>query len=98
MDIQFHGKMLKNKLIIFSPLLISGFFFRFFFFVVMLKSGVAKAVPAVAVPTPLAALHSLYSDCGVTALQCLNKVTFILTWECVEFWQKVIDILAQQQC
>ena len=47
-----------------------------------------------------AALHSLHSDCGVTALRCCcgvtalwcrNKVKFILTWNAVryiELWQK----------
>ena len=42
----------------------------------------------------IAAMHSLHSDCGVTALRCRNIVKFILTWNvvsCVELQQEEID-------
>ena len=48
----------------------------------------------------IAALHSLHSDCGITAFWCRNFLTLVsehFNLECGELRQKVLDILAPQR-
>ena len=67
----FRSRMLKNKLIF----LFSIFFPCFFF---MLKSGAAKAAPAVAVPTPLAEITNKRARGNPPKLHYKSASTYLM--------------------